>query len=268
MELDNREFNEALRNISVFVKGGPPKALKDEARLLTRDAVRYTPPFGASPIRESWAEQRKAGEAAIRRELLGGKTGKTRHSGIFLVAADHMLKNKPSEKTVRLFATKDGKVYGVDRQLFRPNASIAEMEAHHKRYRLADGRVTSAGTGDRTVGRWKFIDKMVVSKAAMDRYLKHVFKKVGQAKSGWSLAANGVGLALPNWISRGTGQGILDNQLNHPALPSITIGNQVPFIQASGKELKIMERALGQRVYSMQTRLEAMLKKAEKFNGK
>lgn len=269
--LDTREFSQALRDIMAISKKEPQKVLRGEAKLAVRDAVRYTPPFGKSPIHESFKAQQEAGKAAIKRELIGGRassaTGARRYAGIFLVAKDYMLGNKPSQRTVRLYTTKDGKVYGVEKELFQPNASTSDMSAHHKKFRGADGHVTQAGARTRDVGRWRFVDKMVVSAAAMNRYLRFVWNKVGIAKSGWKMSAQGLGLNLPNWITKHSSNGVFMDTGNKSE-QSVTIGNLVSFIQKAGGELRIMQRVLNNRVYSLRTRLEQALKRMERHNGR
>jgi hypothetical protein len=69
---------------------------------------------------------------------------------------------------------------------------------------------------------------------------------VGNAKSGWMKAARALGLALPQWIARGA-KGIYESHLAGDK-PYIIMGNPVPYIQATGAELRIINRAMKNRV--------------------
>jgi len=99
-----------------------------------------------------------------------------------------------SDVPAQVFKTKRGAVYGVDKNLYRPNASISEMDRHHQKYRRKDGRVTEARGGSESgrntlnIGRWKFVNKMHVKKSAFRKYVRSVQKRVGKGKSGWAPA--------------------------------------------------------------------------------
>ena len=72
-------------------------------------------------------------------------------------------------------------------ELFEPDASMIQMEMHHKSQRSkVTGRVTRAGSWTRDIGRWKFANKMHVPKRTFNRYLRETKKKAGIARSGWN----------------------------------------------------------------------------------
>ncbi len=164
--------------------------------------VQVTPPAHASEGKLVGAAQAKAaGEMAITADLLGlgiqaGRSKHQRTAGVFVVMADDLLaKNAAMAKNgavVRLFIKKDGTIYGTDRHNYRPKASTAEMYAHHQSMRRkSDGRVRTAGGATRDVGRWKFIDQMVVSRTAYLRYERMIHKRVGMMAAGVVAAYNG-----------------------------------------------------------------------------
>ena len=169
--------------------------------------VQVTPPFSQGV---GGRKAKAQGEMAITAELLGfrGGGGK-RTGGVFVVMADDLLaKNAQVHAggaTVRLFAKKNGDVYGCDRAMFRPRASIAEMYAHHQSMRRKDGHVSEAGGRTRDIGRWKFITQMVVSRTAYLRYERFIHKRVGMLAAAIVAAYNGKYGPLngvPAWISR------------------------------------------------------------------
>ena len=171
--------------------------------------VQVTPPFSQG-VRGRNAKAQ--GEMAITKELLGIRAGGgQRTGGVFTVMADDLLaKNAQLNEggaTVRLFVKKNGDVYGCDRALFKPRASIAEMYAQHQGMRRKDGHVTTAGGRTRDIGRWKFITQMVVSRTAYLKYEKYIHRRVGMLAAAIVAAYNGKYGPLngvPAWISRHT----------------------------------------------------------------
>ena len=68
-----------------------------------------------------------------------------------------------------IWATKDGRVFGVEHSLYQPDASISTMRAHHNKYRNSRGRVSRAGREDLQIGRHVFLDKMFITKQRFNR---------------------------------------------------------------------------------------------------
>lgn len=192
-----------------------------EARGFVRDAIQSTPPFysRAAPTLDNpgkWetvtgTEAKKAGEVAIKTDLLGGRRGAgTVRGGIITTMDDALFDSAVEHKksqNVRLFIRKDGTVYGTDRSLFKPDATTGTLHDHHKR-NFKNGRMSSAGGRERSIGRWKFLDKLVVRRKVLDAYLAETYKKVGILCSGWAAAADKLNVRLPLWIKRhGTSNG-------------------------------------------------------------
>ena len=198
-----------------------PRFINDQGRALLRKNTRslvsssgsvpgllqVTPPFSQG-IRGNKAKAQ--GEMAITKELLGirGGGGK-RTGGVFTIMADDLLARNAQVHTggatVRLFVKKNGDVYGCDRALFKPRASIAEMYAQHQSMRRNDGHVTEAGGRTRDVGRWKFITQMVISRSAYLRYERFIHRRVGMLAASILTAYNGKYGPLkgvPAWVSR------------------------------------------------------------------
>lgn len=193
--------------------------LKEECVSIVKKTINLSPPGSQGQTTSSTKDTfvkgiaaKRQGENAILKDLMGGRRGNgggksNARFGIFEVMDDKLLsKVRPHQTTVRLFVKKDGTVYGCDTRFFKPNATIEDMETHHRQY-FRNGRMTAAGGNTRDIGRWKFIDKMVVSKSAFNRFLKHQQKKVGLYASSM-LAALGElgGSGVPAWISRHKGK--------------------------------------------------------------
>lgn len=105
---------------------------------------------------------------------------------------------------VRIFATKKGEVYGVDFERFKANATKGELRQVHQAHRGARGRVSMAGSRDRVIGRWKWLDVLVTKESIVNRFIKEKKKMVGQGKGGWAQAFIQLGgrMSRSGWIGR------------------------------------------------------------------
>lgn len=166
----------------------------------------------------------KQGRGALAQDLLGGrKIRKGKSAGIFQTDANVIATWESSieaglegsNKTVRAFKSKSGAIYGVDKSLYRPNASDGEIRAHHLKYRSSKtNRVTTAGSLTRDIGRWKFVDKMYVNKSRIESYIRKTAKDdVGLLKSGWYQTRWRGGAKPPAWVKKHG-----DNSVTIPAM--------------------------------------------------
>jgi hypothetical protein len=172
-----------------------------------------------------------------------------------------------------IWATKEGKVYGVEKNLYQPDASIATMRKHHNKYRGANGRVSRGGREDVTIGRHVFIDKMFVAPVQMTKYMKYLKTRIGQAKAGWNAAANRLKTPkVPKWIKgHGTSGGSVSIDINKFIHPTITIQNKVGYAQKHGAAIGIVRKALKSQTNNLLVRIEKAMKKAAdkaKLNAK
>jgi hypothetical protein len=211
-----------------------PDAVVATARLLCVELARRTQPFGDKD------DAKKSGEKAITRDLRGKGGGGTVRAGIFGVSnfeEDQGFAWYDKGPNVRLFITKDGRVYGTDKSFFRPDASEAEMRKFHKS-KFSKGKMSSAGGRDRSIGRWKFIEKMFVDKSTLDKYIDSQILKVGWAKSAWAACARELrkvtsGSAtrgIPSWVTRhdSPNSDVIDNSRNLTN-PSMTLINKTKY---------------------------------------
>ena len=215
-----------------------PEALRINARLLCVELARRTQPFGKDE------SAKKSGESAVARDLLGGK----KRYGVFSPLTDFLIQNAEANSTgtIRLFAKKDGTVYGSDKAHFRQFATASSLRLIHKKA-FVNGRMSSAGTGDRRIGRWVFIDKYFVPGEVLSKYVESVKAKVGIAKSGWAACAKKIksttkGSAtrgIPRWVTRHLGDydlGIVQDNADSTLNPSITLTNTAKHADATCRE--------------------------------
>ena len=235
--------------------------------------VQVTPPFSQG-VRGRNAKAQ--GEMAITAELLGFRGGGGRRTGgVFTVMADDLLaKNAQVNEggaTVRLFVKKNGDVYGCDRALFRPRASISEMYAHHQSKRRKDGRVSQAGGYTRDIGRWKFITQMVVSRNAYLRYERFIHRRVGMLASAIVAAYNGRFGALngvPAWISRHVKSWAASSMVEIPlAHGGLIVRLTLDAGALSGELQRRFDYVVNYRLKAMQREAPYILKAAAKEAG-
>jgi hypothetical protein len=245
-----------------------PDAVHLSARLLCVEFARRTQPFGNKTGEE------KIGEKAISRDLLGrggGIKGKNR-AGIFAPLTpfmqEHALFNNTSEN-IRLFARKDGTVYGTDRAHFMPDASTSTIRGIHKS-NFVNGRMSAAGGDTRDIGRWKFINRYFVMPDTLKDYIAMQHAKVGIAKSGWAACAKqlkkvGSGSMtrdIPGWVTRHLGDynfGKVEDRTGNIFAPTVVLTNTCKY---ADKVLRETEKLQGLSIVAgkMKKQMERILK--------
>jgi hypothetical protein len=134
--------------------------------------------------------------------------------------------------------------------------------------------MSSAGSRDRTIGRWKFLDKMFVSEATMNAYKETVLKKVGIAKAGWASCAlklkkvnkGSLTAGFPKWVTRHTGDfdnGRVQDMTSDLKNPRVEVTNKTPWADKVIPESE-KEFAKAVVVTKMKKQLKAILKKRQK----
>lgn len=229
-----KKLENILEDYAEIRKQTIPDTVVANARLLCVELARRTQPFGESE------DVKKTGEKAITRDLRGrGGAGKVR-AGLFGTADfgdDEGFEWYATGPNVRLFISKDGYAYGTDKSFFKPDVGEGEMRAFHKS-KFVNGKMSSAGGRDRSIGRWKFIEKWFVNSSTLDSYVDSQIKKVGWAKAGWAACARELrkvtkGSAtrgIPTWVTRHDSihSDVIDNSSNLQN-PSVTLINTTPY---------------------------------------
>lgn len=237
--LRTAEFSRQLEEIVRVTGKEAGQVIREEGKLFVQDVAHMTPPFGSAPSTESYAKQRKVGEAAVERDI----------KRVFHVIDLTKIRNeKLRESLEKLIKKRDLLAVELLLRAARIPARAVIKEADpslHEVWRDRRGRVQSS----------KFI--WVLEGASVGRYIRSKKAHVGLAKSGWAAAAAALGVKLPGWITRhGSGQGSFVDKTNDPVAPKIVVRNGVPAAQATGAELRIVERALKNRVRNMKAKLE------------
>lgn len=232
--LKQAEFSRQIEQVIRTTGREASDVVRQEGKLLVQDLVKLTPPFGPSPNSESFSAQRKVGEKAVERDLTRTFTA---------IDPDKIHNPKIRERIKAL--TRKGDVQAIQdllKQCRIPAAGvILEMTtAQHQARRDGRGRVKR---GKRL---W------IVRERSFGRFLREKKKHVGQSKAGWAAAAAALGLKLPAWITRhGTGGGSFVETKGN--MPKIRIENRQG---GGGSDLRIVERALKNRIRNIGKKLE------------
>jgi hypothetical protein len=218
----------------------------------------------------------KTGKAAIENDVRGGRSlGTIRKSaGVVQTDAniiaqwDASIQAGVSGKVAeaRVFRSRSGAIYGVDRALYKPNASPSEIAAHVEKYRSKKtGRVTTAGSFTRDIGRWKFVDKLYVNEKNLQKFLTLRSKRVGNLAAGWLPTLNiyrgpGAGKKAAAFVSRhAPGNGSVVDKMRSDGSGEILFSNNVKYASRWGRQNDFV---LKKREAGMRRELKAAVKAA------
>ena len=261
IKFENLKFEQIMKDYATIREKTIPEAVHLNARLLCVEFARRTQPFG---------NDQKVGEKAIARDLLGGK----KRYGIFAPLTGFMAANAEqySSGNIRLFVKKDGTVYGTDTAHFMTGATASNLRQIHKGA-FQNGTMSSAGSGTRDIGRWKFINKYFVPGGTLDDYVKSQMAKSGLAKSGWAACANqlkkvisgSMTRGIPQWVTRHLSDynlGNVEDRTGNISSPTVVITNNCKY---ADKVLRESEQLQGQSIVGakMKRQMETILKKRQ-----
>ena len=228
VKVETLAFEKLLKDYAEIRETTIPKAVAMNARLLCVELARRTQPFGTED---------KTGRAAVARDILGGK----KRYGLFAPITSFMEANAKEygSGNIRLFAKKDGTVYGTDRAHFLTSATTATLRSIHKQS-FKNGNMSSAGSSTRDIGRWKFIDKYFVPEKALKEFVALQQAKVGIAKSGWAACAKqlpkivsgALTRGIPRWVTNKLGDfsfGRVEDRTGNIFNPTIVLTNSLPW---------------------------------------
>jgi len=249
IQVQTAQLENALRALAAATGKELRRALREDlGRPLVADLIKFTPPNIFKGARQqSHNEQRKIGRASVTRDLTRLFKGRKQ--------LDAMMKTKGTIGAAIARAVKVGDINLANQLLTRGHwQQTAELEptrALHRAARNSRGRVAKTA---------KSI--FVHNEAARREFLADRLRFVGLGKSGWNTAADGVGLPdrhRPAYIRGLGGDGVFIEEGSADA-PVMTLGNNVPYIQAAGRELRIIDAALKVRRQLLPKQLEQTLR--------
>lgn len=110
---------------------------------------------------------------------------------------------------IRIYADRGGNVYGVDASKFISNPTPGDLAKVHDAARGKRGRVTTAGSKDLVVGRWRWLNMAVAPEGAVQAYIDKKKLNVGQGRGGWAAGFKVFGgkISAKGWVGRHIGAG-------------------------------------------------------------
>lgn len=272
--IDTARFNDAVARTLAYSGKSMEEELRSQARGVMREILAITPPRAARGAFSSAGSAEKGARAKLARDLVGGpSTGRrgTRRAGVFVVVRDDLIDGAIETQTydsenVRLWTRRDGTVYGTQRRFFRPDAGVEEMRAHHKRY-FHNGKMSTAGTYERGIGRWKWIDQMIVRASTFERYLRVIEPRIGWYAGGWGPGARALGVPVPAYARRNSSApGAIDIRIGANRM-QITISNRVDWPRLDRDVQRRVQWAVDQQARKMERRLPYLIRAAARVSG-
>jgi len=218
--------------------------LRAQGRLLARDLAFQTQPFGRS------ASARYLGENAVSKEIRrvyksAGELGMSTRlaysiknsPGTFSSLGSAGNPTQTPEQAGRAFVwlVSRGK-YGEARDLLR-RVGVAEEEITGIPIGKMDGgqEHQNARHGPRKKVSRNQWPRRIVADKQIKTYISKIQKNVGIVKAGWAAGAKILKGTrdIPQWVTRNIGRalgGTVIDQSNHPSRPTITLINNVPWI--------------------------------------
>lgn len=259
--IDQVKWADTLRKLSRAMGKSIGEVMRGQAKLIVRDAIRFTPPFADRPIKESFKKQRDTGKNAILNDHRRGY----REAAAFNILSNQefgaeMAKLIRRGKQDQALTAMQAKGYNFSGIVKQPDAG------DYRNMRNRRGRVTrKIGTLIHNGRVPEFDSSLQVPETmprnrVLRRMVKAAMKKVGNAKSGWVASADRLGVKLPRWIKaqRGASSGGYLEQGREEKL-IITMQNRVPYMQGR-RELAIVSRALKNRQRNAEKQLAAVLR--------
>lgn len=264
LEVDLSEFEIQFRRFMEHSRRGVEAEFKTQCKGLIKRVIDITPPASQAGTGIS---AKRMGQSAIRRDLIGygGFSRHQKRAGIFTVLSDSLIDAAIDSgayeggENVRLWIRKDGSVYGTQRHFFRPDASMSEMRAHHKQY-FVNGEMSAAGAYTRDIGRWKWIDQMVVRESTFNRYLKSVERRVGLYAAGWRPSAQALGVTTPQYMKNHGAIGAVEFRMDETDLSFRAI-NAVGFGRVDSEMLRRIRYAAEYQANAMERQIEVLMRK-------
>lgn len=282
---DSKRFNTLIGIYAKVMSKTMAFVVKDQARLLARDACDLFPPFsGSEPQITKGGEggfglkARDKGRAAVNRDVRkifaplaqasGGLVARRGDLGIF----DAWIRAKMEtpaphqpEWLFDLFQKNGGMVTQADFNLFKERRhgnmsgdgfmltqeNEGQIKAMHRFVRGSPHyKVSKNRKPDFFVRDWKMVEK----------YIKKTQERVGKLKAGWYWAAKKLGkVPQSKWIEgQGSSNAICEEKLQDPLKPVVRIGNQIARTQSQGWHL--FQKAWNHRDFAMRTRIVHTLK--------
>jgi len=252
-EFDTKRFNKDLNQMMVVGDLSAAAVVTRAARQIVRNAFRLTPPTGEGGLTQDIGAQRKLGEEAVRRDIAV-------KAFPLLSKLRIIQENTDAGEWIKTLADRGDfkNASEVMKKIgFKISGIIAKpAERLHKSMRnQRSGRVRRGA-----------LPYFVARDGSVEIFVKEKQGEVGKAKGGWLRAFTALRMPMPKWCSKhnspGHFRGITDK-----SKPAIEFGNNVPYIQRAGRELRIIENASAYVARQMPKELERYWADIGRGNG-
>lgn len=234
-DIDEAGYRNALNQFVYQLNANGQVLLKEEMRLLLRDVIAFTPP-------KTQAQGRAAVDLDLSRNAAPLDPEKIK------IPRMATLVRKRDIEGIQKFADNIKGGFFQGRKLLR---TVEDVRAEHRKNRTRWGRVKSDKRNMALLNVWR-------------KYAREVQSRVGFAKAGWLRAAEGVGLKLPNFVTRhGTnapGQYIAPTP-QRLVIESINRSSKIPDYE------RTVAAATKRRINSIKSELARLLKGGKSRRG-
>lgn len=195
--VDTRETEAMIARYAVESDKTVADVLKQMAKGSVRELAALTPPSKDFNPRASFAEQRRAGNQAVENDVRSMFLD-VRSLRALQAPRNHYWAHEVEESLKRSHRETASLLYHAG--VIKDTADLIDepTEELHNAARDRRGRVRSSA---------KRKPYLVRKRNAVKRFIRRKQQKVGTLMSGWSKAARGLGVKLPQWILKQGGQG-------------------------------------------------------------
>ena len=226
------------------------------AKLFVRDCWKLTPPFddeAGGPFEQSPKHQRQVGKDAVARDIRNlYHPAEELFEGITSMRGQYAFDqfNKAQDAGAMHTLSTSFNLLENKRSWFevKPDLKI------HKRFKNKRGRIMQRKGKKKPVGY--IMGKNAESK--INKFIKARQKRVGTAKSGWAKPVARLKVArIPKWGKFGS-HGVF-KKLKKESMHGYRVGNGIGYIQSTGQELRIMNRAMRSQERNLTKRIAAAI---------
>lgn len=260
---DLDRFNRSIEKFAAESNRSFGDVIRQQAKLLVKDLIRATPPFGRNTFSESFNAQRRAGMDAVERDIrkvfvplrvFVERTNSPKLAAALSSAGGLVAVNRVSRKQgVKRSGVDMQALEAIFRNIGMDGVIIREVKPElHEEARNSKGRV---GKRPRSY--------IVVDERSINRYIKLKQSHIGKAKAGWMKAAIGLAVAgIPGWIREHLTAGVFVDKSKGIIDQTITIGNLVSY--SSDFSEAPFRAAIENRIRSMRLMLERIASRLTK----
>ena len=144
-----------------------------------------------------------------------------------------------------------------------PNPTESDLRNVHQSARDKYGHVTTAGSKDLVVGRWRWLNMAIAPEDRVQAYIDKKKWMVGQAKGGWAAGfmAFGGKISPKGWIGRHVVAGTIRGwPANQPGVFDVSITNNSAWA-SNGDPDRIVANALAGRERDLEKLIQRILEK-------